>query len=201
MQVLRHYIGCAAIAVLATLVTMKAPALRDRLLTWYHQRPALAQGFWQTPAIHGYGKIHYREASQLQPEKDQTYRVVFQVQEGDEPKNKVNDQLDHVARTVNLYVAAGVPRQQLKFVVAIAGSATPVVLNNQRYRERFGTDNPNLDLIRQLSAAGVKVTVCDQAVAGHRYPFDWVDDHVIHALSNLTTLSTLQQQGYVLLPM
>ncbi|OON39016.1 hypothetical protein BTJ39_15320 [Izhakiella australiensis] len=201
MRALWHYVVCALIALLTTLVTLKAPAIANKIAALTDERPQLAPGFWQTPTIKGYGKIHYLAASEFRPQPDQTYNIVFQVQDGLESRKKVNDELDHVARTVNLYVASGVPLSQLKFVVAIAGTATPVVLNNQRYHQRFGVDNPNLDLIRQLTAAGVKVTVCDQAVAGHRYPFDWVDDHVIHALSNLTTISTLEKQGYVLLPM
>src|SRR3546814_7546228 len=44
--------------------------------------PALAatpqdRGFWQTPTIHGYGKIHYLPDGAYKPRADQTYKIVF----------------------------------------------------------------------------------------------------------------------------
>lgn len=191
----------AVIASLATVAATKAPAIIDKVSSLTAGNATQPEGFWQTPAIAGYGKIHNRPESAFRPHNGEQYNVVFQVQEGHEPKKSVNAELEKVARTVNLYVASGVPLESLKFVVAIAGSATPVVLNNQRYREEFGVDNPNLPLIARLRQAGVIISVCDQAVAGHRYGFDWVDKNVTHALSNLTTITTLEKKGYTLMPM
>src|SRR3546814_9504990 len=44
--------------------------------------PALAatpqdRGFWQTPTIHGYGKIHYLPDGAYKPRADQTYKIVL----------------------------------------------------------------------------------------------------------------------------
>jgi intracellular sulfur oxidation DsrE/DsrF family protein len=201
---MRQTLNVAAVAVIASLATvaaLKAPTLIEKVSSLTAGNAAQPEGFWQTPAIKGYGKIHNRPESAFRPQSGEQYNVVFQVQDGHEPKKSVNAELEKVARTVNLYVASGVPLENLKFVVAIAGSATPVMLNNQRYREEFGVDNPNLPLIARLREAGVVVSVCDQAVAGHRYGFDWVDKNVTHALSNLTTITTLEKKGYMLMPM
>ena len=65
----------------------------------------------------------------------------------------------------------------------------------------FGQANPNLPVIARLRAAGVDVAVCGQAVAEHDYPFDAIDRHVTLALSALTTVTELQQQGYALMPL
>lgn len=200
MQILK-IAAVAVIASLATVAATKAPTIIDKVSSLAAGSAPQPDGFWQTPAIEGYGKIHNRPDSAFRPQSGEQYNVVFQVQDGHEPKKTVNAELEKVARTVNLYVASGVPLESLKFVVAIAGSATPVVLNNQRYREEFGVDNPNLPLITRLRQAGVVVSVCDQAVAGHRYGFDWVDKNVTHALSNLTTITTLEKKGYTLMPM
>ena len=109
--------------------------------------------------------------------------------------------LDHVARTVNLYVSAGVPLSHLKFVAIAAGAATPIALNDAQYRKKYGVANPNLPLIAQLRKAGVDVAVCAQAVAEHDFQYDWVDSQVTVALSALTTITELQQQGYALMPL
>ncbi|KAK0331879.1 hypothetical protein LTR94_027152, partial [Friedmanniomyces endolithicus] len=109
--------------------------------------------------------------------------------------------LDRVARTVNLYVASGVPLKNLKFVAVAYGEATPLVLNDAQYRAKFGVANPNLPLVEQLRKAGVDVSVCAQAVAEHDFQDDWVDKSVTLALSGLTTVTTLEHDGYVLMPL
>ena len=63
-----------------------------------------------------------------------------------------------VARTVNLYASAGVPLNHLKFVAVMYGAATDAALDNEHYRQKYDSDNPNLDLIRKLRNAGVEVT-------------------------------------------
>ncbi|GLQ49221.1 DsrE family protein [Dyella flava] len=158
-------------------------------------------GFWATPTIAGYGKIHYLPNAAYKPVADQTYKIVFSLTQGAKSPDQVNPSLDHVARTVNLYVAAGVPLDHLKFVAVAAGAATPLVLNDAQYRAAYGIPNPNLPLIAKLRAAGVDVAVCGQAVAEHQFQYGWVDPHVTLSLSALTTITTLEHQGYGLMQM
>ncbi len=158
-------------------------------------------GFWQTPTIAGAGKIHPMPKAAYQPDRQATYKVVFSLSKAAAKPTDVSPALDHVARAVNLYVNAGVPLSHLKFVAIAAGPATPIVLNNEQYRNKYGVANPNLALIAQLRKAGVDVAVCAQAVAEHDFKYDWVDSQVTVALSGLTTVINLQQQGYALLPL
>ncbi|EIL92140.1 DsrE family protein [Rhodanobacter spathiphylli] len=156
--------------------------------------------FWQTPTIHGAGRIHPMPQAAYQPDRQATYKVVFSLGKAGDKPTMVSPSLDHVARAVNLYVNAGVPLSQLKFVAIAAGPATPIVLNDAQYRKKYGVANPNLPLIAQLRKAGVDVAVCAQAVAEHDFQYDWVDPQVTVALSGLTTVIDLQQQGYALSP-
>ncbi len=156
-------------------------------------------GFWTTPTVHGYGKIHNLPEASYRPQADQTYRIVFSITQAAKSPTSVNTALDHVARTVNLYTAAGVPLDHLKFVAVVSGPATPLVLDDAQYRTAYGVANPNLELIAELKKAGVDVAVCGQAVAEHEFQYDWVDKSVTLALSALTTVTTLEHQGYSLL--
>ena len=106
-----------------------------------------------------------------------------------------------VARTVNLYASAGVPLNHLKFVAVMYGAATDAALDNEHYRQKYGVDNPNLDLIRKLRNAGVDVAVCGQAAAEHQDQYEWIAPEVTLVLSALTTITTLEHQGYVLMPL
>ena len=158
-------------------------------------------GFWVTPTIAGAGKIHPMPNAAYQPDRQATYKVVFALSKAGDKPAEVSPSLEHVARAVNLYVNAGVPLSHLKFVAIAAGAATPIVLNDKQYRAKYGMANPNLALIGQLRKAGVDVAVCAQAVAEHKFRYDWVDSQVTVALSGLTTVINLQQQGYALMPL
>lgn len=183
---------------------VKAIALVSLLLGSYSVLGAeadTAPGFWTTPSIQGFGKIHELPMAAYQPDRHITYKIVFALTKGAKDAKEVNPALDHVARAVNLYVASGVPLSHLKFVAVAYGEATPLALDDSHYRAVFGTDNPNLPLIALLKKAGVDIAVCGQAVAEHRFDYGEVDKSVTVALSGLTTVTTLEQSGYVLMPL
>jgi len=156
-------------------------------------------GFWVTPTVEGFGKMHPLPAAAYQPEAAENYKIVFALTRSGATPADVSPSLDRVARTVNLYVSAGVPVSHLKFVAVAYADATAVALDNAHYQAKFGVPNPNLPLIAALKKAGVDVAVCGQAVAEHNFDYAWLDSSVTLALSALTTLSTLEHQGYVLL--
>jgi len=158
-------------------------------------------GFWVTPTIQGYGKMHALPQAAYRPHADKEYKIVFALTQAAKSPSDVNPALDHVARTVNLYVSSGVPLEHLKFVAITYGAATPLALDNAHYHTKFGVDNPNLPLIAELRKAGVDVSVCGQAVAEHKFAYDWLSPSVTLALSGLTTVTTLETDGYVLMPM
>ena len=102
---------------------------------------------------------------------------------------------------MNLYVASGVPLSRLKFVAVASGSATSLALDDAHYRAKFGVPNPNLPLIAELKKDGITIAVCGQAMAEHHFENDWIDPRVTLSLSALTTVITLPQAGYALMPL
>lgn len=158
-------------------------------------------GFWQSPAITAAGKIHPLPQAAYQPDRSATYKVVFTMTMPSAKPDQVNPALERVARTVNLYVQAGVPVDHLKFVAVAAGPATALALGDDAYKHKFGVANPNLPVIEQLRKNGVDVAVCGQAMAENHFDYAWKDSHVTLALSLLTTVTTLEHQGYSLMPL
>jgi intracellular sulfur oxidation DsrE/DsrF family protein len=126
---------------------------------------------------------------------------VFSLTKASDKPDQINPGIERVARTLNLYVSAGVPLDHLKFVAVAYGAATGLVLDDEHYRAQFGTANPNLAVISQLRKAGVDVAVCGQAMSEHHYPNDWASKDVTLSLSALTTITMLEQQGYALMPL
>ena len=154
-----------------------------------------------TPGIPGEGAMHPFPDAAYQPQKNVTYKVVFAVTKAGDTPNEVNPALERVARTVNLYASAGVPLSHLKFVAVVSGPATGATLDDAHYRDKFGVANPSLALIHKLRAAGVDVAVCGQAVLDNHFEIAWISRDVTLALSALTTITVLQQQGYALMPL
>ena len=157
--------------------------------------------FWTTPTVHNYGKMHFLPNGAFKPQPGHTYKVVFSLTQGGEKPDAVSPALDHVARAVNLYVASGVPLSRLKFVAVASGSATALALDDAHYRAQFGVPNPNLPLIAKLKKDGITIAVCGQAMAEHHFEYAWIDPRVTLSLSALTTVTTLQQAGYALVPL
>jgi intracellular sulfur oxidation DsrE/DsrF family protein len=147
------------------------------------------------------GAYHPLPKAAYQPDPSATYKVVFSLTKGSDKPDQINPSLERVARTVNLYAAAGVPLDHLKFVAVASGAATGLVLDDEHYKTAFGTTNPNLAAIAQLRKAGVDVAVCGQAMAEHHYPNEWASKDVTLSLSALTTITELEQKGYALMPL
>jgi intracellular sulfur oxidation DsrE/DsrF family protein len=144
--------------------------------------------------------MHPLPNAAYQPQKAATYKIVFSVTKAGGKPGEVTS-LDQVARAVNLYASAGVPLDHLKFVAVLHGDATAAALNDAHYRQQFGVDNPNLEVIRKLRAAGIDVAVCGQAVAEHHFQYEWIAPNVTLTLSALTTVTVLENEGYALMPL
>lgn len=165
--------------------------------------PALAQqapGFWKTPAIQGIGGVHVWPEATLRPNGTDTYKAVFDVTRAGDA-NKMSPALAHVARAVNVFAAAGVPLDHLKFAVVLHGGATPIALDAKTFQAKFGHANPDLEVIDALKKAGVRILVCGNALGEMGYTPAEVNPQVEVALSALSTVIILQNQGYALLPM
>jgi len=162
---------------------------------------AAAEPVWVNPAIPDFGKVVSLPDAGMQPSKSVEYKVVFNVTTAPGSNDKVNSALDRVARTVNVFASAGVPLSHLHFIAVVHGPATPSVLDNQHYKEKFSVDNPNVKLISELKTAGVQVVVCGQALAHNKFEHEWVNPDVEITLAALSDVIILEQDGYVLFPM
>lgn len=153
-------------------------------------------GYWQYPAIKGYGPVHPRPKAAAQPSKHTIYKVVFNVTKGAGDMSQPNPGLDHVARAVNVFASAGVPLDHLRFVAVIHGPATASVLDAKAYEQKFKTVNPNPKLIKALRKAGVRVEVCGQALSDNHFSNAEVNPEVTITLSALSDLAIYGHRGY-----
>ncbi|HEY4583733.1 MAG TPA: DsrE family protein [Lysobacter sp.] len=162
--------------------------------------PANASPFIAVP---GFGTTFAAPEAAMQIDPALRYRTVFAATRAAGAPRDTLPALERVARFLNLLAASGKRIVPGDVVVVISGAATTAVLSDAAWRARHpdgGDSNPNLALVRALREAGAVVSVCSQALHGRNIAPVEVDASVRQDLSAMTTLATLQAQGYALIP-
>ena len=111
-------------------------------------------------------------------------------------KNDVNGGIGEIARKINLHVAAGVPTKNIELVIVVHAGALFAFLNNDKYKRKYGIDNPNITMIRQLQDIGAKIIVCGQAMTFLRLEMPDLVPEIKQAVTAQTVLSTYQLKGF-----
>lgn len=150
------------------------------------------------PVIKNFGGIYDIPQATVKPTLEE-YNIVIDVVTNQGDKETLSYSLNNVARLINLHAIGGADPERINVVLAIHGPMTYSILNNEAYKEKFQVDNPNIQLIKELKQAGVKLTVCGQSLKGRQVNPEQVLNEVDIATSMLTTVTTYQLKGYALL--
>jgi intracellular sulfur oxidation DsrE/DsrF family protein len=151
------------------------------------------------PVVPSFGGVFDVPGADLAPPVDQDLKLRFDVNVGPEP-GELNMGFDTVARFLNMHARAGVPRERVKAALVIHGTAGKDTLINEEYRKRFAKDNPNVKLLDELKAAGVRIYLCGQTSVGRNLPREVVTRAATVAFSAMTAHLVLEREGYVLNP-
>jgi len=146
-----------------------------------------------------YGGVFDVPGATLRPPKDQDLKLRFDVREGAAP-GELNLQFDTVARFLNMQGRAGVPRDRVRAALIVHGTAGKDLLTDAEYRTRYGKENPNVRLLDELKAAGVRIYLCGQTSVGRNLPRAVVTPAAEIALSAMVAHLVLDKEGYVLNP-
>ncbi|MFZ9980475.1 MAG: DsrE family protein [Cyclobacteriaceae bacterium] len=153
----------------------------------------------QFPLVSNYGGIFPVEQAAPVPDTKMEYKIVVEVATGSEKPEEVNFAINNLARLMNLHAQAGIPKEQIKVVAAVHGEAAYAVMNNEAYRKKYNTDNPNLGLLAELKNSGVELYICGQSLFARKIPRETLAPEMAVALSMLTTVTTMQMKGYAFL--
>jgi len=151
------------------------------------------------PVIKKFGTITEVPFSVENPDTKLDYKIIVEVSSDNAKPETVHEFFDKVASVVNLHALGGVAANKLHVVMVIHGPAAQFVVNNEEYRKKFTTDNPNIPLFKELTDAGVKIFVCGQSLNKRNIAKESVTPEVKPALSAITTLTTYQLKGYSVL--
>jgi intracellular sulfur oxidation DsrE/DsrF family protein len=111
---------------------------------------------------------------------------------------EANYGLVEVARIINLHAASGIPVGKILPVIVVHAGALNAFCTNDRYKEKYKTDNPNLKLISELKNFGARFIACGQAMAFKKFTKEDMLPEVKISLTAQTVLSGYQLKGYVL---
>lgn len=123
-------------------------------------------------------------------------KVIFDVSQSSDDKSVRNKYIETAARFLNMHANAGMKPGQLKAAITIHGGAWQDAMTNEAYKAKFGVENPNIDLINQLSEAGVDVILCGQTAGARGLNKENVNPNIKFALSAMTALLQYQNNGY-----
>jgi intracellular sulfur oxidation DsrE/DsrF family protein len=135
------------------------------------------------------------------PDSKQNYKLLLEVVSSIKDSvaaREIINGLSEVGRLINLHVASGIEKKNLNVVVVVHGGALDALLINELYKKKYGTDNPNLPLLKELKEAGVKLIVCGQAMFFFNVKREEMIPDIQVSLTAQTVLSNYQLKGFVL---
>ncbi len=153
----------------------------------------------KNPIVTPFGGIYDIPEASVKADPSLNYKIVIDLVTGNKDPSEFNWSLNNVARLLNLHAVAGADVSKMDVVLAIHGGATMAIASDRVYRKKYGVDNPNNELIKALSDAGVRLTVCGQSLISRDINAEEVNKNVEIAISMLTTVTTHQLNGYALL--
>lgn len=134
----------------------------------------------------------------LTPDANTEYKVMFDFVVNDDNLDDPYPMLPFLARYVNTLIHLGVPKENRKIAVVLHQGSGLIGLKNEEFRARNdGKDNPNIELIKQLHAAGVEFHLCGQGVLSRGIDEADLLDEIQVDYWALTTIIELGRQGYV----
>ena len=148
--------------------------------------------------VPGYDAGRDVPGSMLAPDPNTVYKVVFDFAMTDDNLDDPYPMLPLVATYLNTLAKFGVPPENRRISVVLHRGSGLIGLKNEKFRVlNDGRDNPNIDLIRKLHAAGVTFHQCGQGVLARDLEADDFVGEIQIDYWALTTLIELGRQGYV----
>lgn len=148
--------------------------------------------------VPGFGAGRDLPGAHLAPDPNTEYKVVFDLTVTDDNLDDPYPFLPAIAVYMNTLQKFGVPAENRKIAIVLHQGSGLIGLKNDEFKARNdGKDNPNIELIQKLGAAGVTFHICGQGVLAREIdPEDLLPEIQVDYWA-LTTLIELGRQGYV----
>jgi intracellular sulfur oxidation DsrE/DsrF family protein len=135
----------------------------------------------------------------LQPDKDHVYKAIYDATKVSKDSTQILPALNMAGSELNAFGVCNIPLSHAKFVIVFHGAAINGLLDNDHYKKKYGTDNPNLKVLNELKNAGVKLFVCGQNLVAEHIDLKTISTDVTLASDALIVLMFYQNDGYALM--
>jgi intracellular sulfur oxidation DsrE/DsrF family protein len=151
------------------------------------------------PIIKNFGAVYSVPFAVERPNAELKYKILVDVNTASEKPEMINENLEVVAKILNLHVLGGVPVKNLQVVLVVHGAAAFNLMNNMAYQQKYAVDNPNLPLLSELGKAGVKIFICGQTILKRNIDYHQLAPEATVALSAITTITNYTLNGFTVL--
>lgn len=148
------------------------------------------------PVLEDFGPVYFNGEVDFATPTDRDYKAVFEVATAADDPDARSAAIESAARFLNMHAQVGVERDRLGAAVVLHGGASRYALSDEAYRSRYGTDNPNTALLRALRGVGARIVLCGQSAASRGIAAAELAETVELALSAMTAIKLLQDEGY-----
>jgi len=151
------------------------------------------------PIIEDFGKVSAIAGQDYPLNTAMQFKVVFDIMNSPEDPSQLNTSIETAARFLNMHAQNGLPPEQMKVVLVVHNKASKDICTNATYQERYGVTNPNSAMVEALLDAGAEFIFCGQSSVSRNFPKETLLPRVKLALSAMTALIQLQEEGYHLI--
>ena len=159
------------------------------------QSPSKTQGI----VIPNFGATYEIPNPDFETDTTLVFKAVFDLVKAPKDPSKRNPHIETVARFINMHANAGVPVENLKVRIAMHCKASYGLLKNDYYKDKFGVDNPNSELLEAIDNTGVEIILCGQTARSRNLSQERRLELADIALSAMTILTQSQEEGYHLI--
>ncbi len=179
---------------------LAALALATPTAAW-SQAPAIPGQQPSGPVIQSTGMSIKVDNPTFAVPNNHVFRSVFEINAGGGDTVKVNEQLTTIARFYNVHVRHGYPLKNLHGAAVVHGSGWPALLTDSAFAARYGGHvNPSRRLVEELIQNGAVLVLCGQTAGARGIRREELLPGVKVAISAMTALTALQDDGYRMIP-
>ena len=181
----------AALSVLAILTAPVTVAAQQQP----PQPPNVAGVTQSGPIIQSTGRSVKVDDATFKIPNGHVFKAVYVIDNADSVG--ANQQLNTIARFLNLSARNGVPSERVHTAAVVHGSGWMSLLSDSAYGVRFsGKPNPSKQLVEELLANGVQLVLCGQTAGFRGVKREELIPGVQLAISAMSALNVFQAQGY-----
>ncbi|WP_202912000.1 DsrE family protein [Arenibacter aquaticus] len=151
------------------------------------------------PVFNQIGATFNIEDVDFAPNSETVLKAIFDIDYKPKDPLASNSLISSLHRYLNMHVRNGVKKSNISLAFVLHGDSTKDALNNEAYKKRYGSNNPNTQLIKTLSEHGVDMYICGQSAAYSGISKSEIMPEIKLALSSMTVLTIYQSEGYSLI--